>query len=776
MSKIIYPQNLPVSHEIDNIKKLVVNNQVIIVCGETGSGKTTQLPKMLYDMGYAQEGRIGHTQPRKVAAKSIARRIGEELGNEHIVGYKVRFHDKTSPDTKIKLMTDGILLQEIQTDKFLKQYKALVIDEAHERSLNIDFILGHVKNIIDKRPDLKVIITSATIENEKFSKFFNDAPIINVEGKTFPVDIVYQPFEEDDEINLNSTIHKAIESCFEIELGNVLVFLPGEREIKDCISFLKKTRLNRYQLLALFSRQNEYEQNLVFHDDGLLKVIVTTNVAETSITIPGIKYVIDSGLARIKRYNSRTRVEQLQIERISQSSAKQRAGRAGRLSHGMCVRLYSEQDFNLRDQYTTAEILRSNLANVILRLISFKLGSPLTFPFLDKPENKAFNDGFKTLYQLNAINKDNNITELGRKISLIPIDVNLSRMLYSAAFEYNVIDEVLIIVTLLAVVDPREYPLELQTKVREAQALWEDKDSDFITILNLWNWYKHELLHKKSQRKLRENLHDKFLNANRMREWHELHGQLKELMKNLGAKFQEQHPFENSKNVLKPASVYNYQYIHQALLTGLLSNIGQKDLVENYYIGTQGKKFFIHPISVINKAKWICSASLTQTTKLYARMNAKILPEWLVPLTKHLVKYVYSDERFDKKRGEVVASEASLLYGLLLCRKNVPLYKINMPLAHEIFIRQGIILDQLGRKYNFIAHNQKVLEEIDKLESKYRTTFIIIEDELYKFYSNIIPHDISDFRSFGKWCQNNEEQLKLNITQFVEQFAKDIRK
>ncbi|MBY0378997.1 MAG: ATP-dependent RNA helicase HrpA [Burkholderiales bacterium] len=778
MTKIIYPENLPVSQAIPEIKELVKSNQLVIVCGETGSGKTTQLPKMLYEMGYAEHARIGHTQPRRVAAKSIANRIAHEMDNQKLVGYKVRFQDKSSTDTKIKLMTDGILLQEIQTDKLLKQYSALIIDEAHERSLNIDFIIGYLKTILHNRPELKVIVTSATIENEKFSKFFNNAPIVNVEGKTYPVDIIYQPFEYDnDDINLNNAVYKAIESCLSIEAGNVLVFLPGEREIKDCIGFLKRTRLKQYQLLPLFSRQNERDQNLVFAIDNKLKIIITTNVAETSVTIPGIKYVIDSGLARIKRYNSRTKVEQLLVENISKASCKQRAGRAGRLSHGMCVRLFSEINFNTRMEFTTPEILRSNLSNVILRLIGYSLGNPLTFRFLDRPEDKAYNDGFKTLYQLSAIREDNYITTIGKTLSLIPIDVNLARMLYSSAFEFNVFIDVLIIISFLAIIDPREFSLELQNKAREVQLIWEDKDSDFITILNLWAWYKAQLQHKKTKRELHEYLQNHFLNPNRMREWLELHGQLNELMQNLITN----NPISSNPRQIEMQRTFtqesqrqsNYQYIHQALLTGLLHNIGQKDLVENHYIGTLGKKFLIHPSSNISKPKWIVSANLVQTSRLYARINASIQSEWLVPLSVHLVKYTYSDARYEKKRGEVVSSEATLLYGLIISRKNVPFARINPIIANEIFIKDGVIPNELGKSYKFITHNQRVIQELDKLESKHRTALVIIEDELYKFYSNLIPKDISDVRTFDQWCKFNEEKLKINLEVFLEQFNKD---
>lgn len=797
MLEISYPNNLPVSREILRIKELVIKHQVVIVSGDTGSGKTTQLPKMLFEMGYAEFGIIGHTQPRRVAAKAIAKRIGEELGSHQLVAYKVRFSDKTQAHTKIKLMTDGILLQEIQKDRLLKQYSALIIDEAHERSLNIDFILGYLKNILIRRPELKVLITSATIENEKFSKFFSltthvrdsmpsptlarlgvrqqagilkieeyAAPVISVVGNSYPIDIVYQPPSHQsnkEEADLNNLVYNALLSCIEMEPGNILVFMPGEREIKDCIGFLRRVKLRHYQILALFARQNEVEQNLVFVDDGLLKIIISTNIAETSVTIPGVKYVIDSGLARIKRYNSRTNVEQLQVEKISQASIFQRSGRCGRVSNGICVRLYSEEDFQLRAKYTKPEILRSNLANVILRLLSFGLGDPLSFPFLDMPDNKAFTDGFKTLYQLMAIDKHNQISVLGRKLALIPIDVNLARILWASAFEFDCLDEMLVIVSFLTIVDPREYPLDMQTKIREVHKLWQNKDSDFIAILNLWDWYKDELLHKKSRRKLAECLHGHFLNVARMREWQELHGQLKEVMHNLGANI-----------IVQPKSadsIVKYQHIHQALLTGLLHNIGQKDLIENHYSGAQGKKFFLHPSSNITSPKWLCSAGLVQTNRLYARLNAQIMPEWIVPVSQHLVKYTHSDERFDSKRGEVVVTEHTLLYGLIINRKSVLFAKINLSLAHEIFIHQALIVgvNKLPKDYSFIKHNQNVINEIDKVESKYRSLLIDIEEELFKFYLQVLPIDICDIRTFDIWCKVYGNNLKLDLATFLQQ-------
>lgn len=779
--KITYPEQLPVSREINKIKQLVNSNQIVIVCGETGSGKTTQLPKMLYEMGFANHGIIGHTQPRKVAARTICHRINREIQDANqvgildtnkipeinIVGYKVRFNDKTQQHTKIKLMTDGILLQEIGHDRQLRQYSALIIDEAHERSLNIDFILGYLKIIIKKRPDLKIIITSATIDNQKLSKYFNDAPVISIEGKTYPVDTIYQP---PDDNNLNNAIYQAIEACLLVEQGNILIFLPGEREIKDCLAYLRKTTLRNYELLPLFSRQSEAEQSLVFSQNYRLKIIATTNVAETSLTIPGIKFVIDSGMARIKRYNIRNKVEQLLVEPIAKSSSKQRSGRAGRTSHGMCIRLFSEQEFNLRPEFSDPEIIRSNLANVILRLIGLKLGDPATFPFIDMPVSQAYSDGFKTLFQLQALTEDNKITPIGTQLVKIPLDANLARILIASASEFNCLGDALIIVSFLAIVDPRETPMDYRQQALEKHKVWANRKSDFVAILNLWHWYNHELEHKKSNKKLQEKCYSQFLSFLRMREWHELHYQLKEIMHNLGFKEEKVNNLFDGMDYLEPGHE-NYQRLHQALLTGLLNNIGQKDLVEDFYVGSNNKKFIFHPQSFIDKGKWVVSAALSQTSRLYARINANIEPIWLVPLTTHLVKYTYSNEAWDKKRGETAATQHILFAGLEISRKKVGFSQLNLPLAREIFIKQGIVPNELGKNYKFIQHNFQVVADIEALEDKLRLFFVAMEDELFEFYNKIIPDDIVDIRTFDAWYVEHEVNLCLNKDELIQKLV-----
>lgn len=761
--KVTYPTELPVSRDVAKIKEAIQRNQIVLICGETGSGKTTQLPKMLLELGYANHGLIGHTQPRRIAAKSLAARIGQELGqfaqSEHnLVGYKMRFHDRTSNSTAIKLMTDGILLQEIQTDKLLLQYSALIIDEVHERSLNIDFILGYLQQLVKRRSDLKIIITSATLENEKLAKFFAGAPIVNVSGKTYPVDVIYQPLAEmEEDTSLNQAIYQAISAAMDVERGNGLVFLPGEREIKQCLNYLRKTELKHYELLPLFSRQNNEEQSQIFNSSGRIKIILATNIAETSLTIPGIKFVIDSGLARVKRYSIRNRVEQLQVETISQASSRQRAGRAGRQSHGLCVRLFSEQEFNLRRSFTEPELLRSNLANVILRLLSLNLGDPSSFPFLDQPEPKAFNDGFRALFQVGAIDDQNQITQLGRKLANIPIDVQLARILLAAGEKFSCLREALVVVSFLAVQDPREFPLEHQQLARERHSVWGDKQSEFMQMLNLWRWYHEQLQHKKSNKKLLEICHKQFVSLIRLREWHELHRQLKETMLGLGYK-------ENQQDC-------DYQRLHSAILSGFVVNIGQKDLVENHYLSTNGRKFYLHPSLNLTASKWLVTASMVETTRLYARNCAYIEPQWLNGIADHLYKFAFSAQHWDMKRGEVVATKSALLFGLLIHQQRISFGLIEPKLAQEIMISDGLVAEQLSKSYPFIEHNRKVVRELEKLEDKLRTSLALIDDELFSFYQAELTPEVVDIPTLEQFIKINPEALKINQDEFIERLS-----
>lgn len=763
VSSIKYPPELPVSQEVEAIKEMIANNQVTIICGETGSGKTTQLPKILLEMGYAVRGLIGHTQPRRLAAKTLSKRISEELNcssdENNLVACKMRFTDNSRPSTAIKLMTDGILLQEIQNDKLLLQYSAIIIDEVHERSLNIDFILGYLQQLVKRRPDLKIVITSATLENEKLAKFFATDAILNVSGKTYPVDIIYQPYQDDDDddISLNNAIYKAISAALDVERGNGLVFLPGEREIKHCLQYLRKTELKSYELLPLFARQNNEEQAHIFNNNGRLKIILATNIAETSLTIPGIKFVIDTGLARVKRYSTRNRVEQLQIENVSQASSKQRAGRAGRTSHGLCVRLFSEVEFNQRKVYTEPELLRSNLANVILRLLSLNLGDVINFPFLDAPENKAFNDGFRTLYQVGAIDEANQITLIGRKLAQIPVDVQLARVLLASGEKFACLKEALVIVSFLAIQDPREFPMEHQQLVRERHSVWADNKSEFTQILNLWKWYHNELHHKKSNKKLIEICHKHFLSVVRMREWLELYRQLRETVIGIGYK-------ESSHEC-------SYENLHKAILSGFIVNIGQKDIVENHYLSTNSRKFYLHPSLHIDTAKWIISTSLVETTRLYARNCAEVKPEWLNGIADHLYRYTYTNQHWDKKRGEVLANKTSLLYGLSISSEKISFANIDSKLAREIMIREGIVANQLIKNYPFMVHNLRVIHEVEKLEDKLRTSLAMIEDELYQFYTDVLPPDVLDIPSLEQFLINNQNVLKINQEEFINRLV-----
>ena len=762
--KISYPENLPVSQEIEELKKLVHKHQVVIVCGETGSGKTTQLPKMLLEMGYANNGIIGHTQPRRIAARSLATRIASEIGDvaQQIVAYKMRFNDKTGSTTSLKLMTDGILLQEIQNDRLLLQYSALIIDEVHERSLNIDFILGYLKSLLPKRPDLRVIITSATIENQRIAEFFDSHAVYNVTGKTYPVDVIYQPYEMDeDDVSLNQAIYQAMESALSVEMGNGLVFLPGEKEIKACANYLRKTNLKSYEILPLYSRQNAEEQAKVFNQNGRIKLILATNVAETSLTIPGIKFVIDTGIARVKRYSLRNRVEQLNVEAISQASSKQRMGRAGRVSHGLCVRLFSETEFKTRKEFSEPELLRSNLANVVLKLLAFKLGDARDFPFLDMPDNKAYNDGFRTLLQIGALDEANQLTRDGQLLAKIPIDVQLGKILLSAS-KLGSLKEALIIVGRFAIQDPREMIIEHQDLIRERHKIWYDERSEFVQILKLWQWYNEQVKHKKSNKKLIDLCHYHFLSAIRMREWHEMHRQLNEIA----------HALKLIENTIDA----DYDTIHKALLAGFALNVGIKDVVENYYRSTNGRKFYLHPsLKLKLKNPWIISLNLVETTRLYARFCAEIKPEWLNEVSAHLFKYTYDGVGWSAKRGQVVATKHALFFGLEISQSKIAYSSIDEAYSRQVMIKEGLVANDLTRKLDFIQFNQNIIREIEKIEDKLRTTFAIIDDELFNFYDGVIPANVFDLVSLENFIKHNlDSQLKLDKQKFITRLTNDV--
>ena len=748
--------DLPVIDRREEIAKAIQENQVIILCGETGSGKTTQLPKICLELGRGVAGLIGHTQPRRIAARTVATRIAEELKSElgDIVGYKVRFHDQVKADRSyVKLMTDGILLAETQNDRFLNQYDTIIIDEAHERSLNIDFLLGYLKQLLPKRPDLKLIITSATIDTKRFSEHFDNAPVIEVTGRTYPVEMRYRPPAGDDEEQrdydfVGSIVNATDELCREGQ-GDVLIFLSGERDIRDVSEALRKHHPPQTEVLPLFARQSAAEQNRVFKTGGHRRIVLATNVAETSLTVPGIRYVVDPGYARISRYSVRNKVQRLPIEKISQSSANQRSGRCGRVAAGICIRLYDEDDFTNRQDFTDPEVLRTNLASVILQMSSLKLGEPANFPFINPPPEKMINDGFRLLEELGAVNRQRQLTELGKQLAKLPIDPRIARMVL-AGQKLNCLTEVLIIASALSIQDPRERPMDKQQAADEAHSKYKDERSDFLAFLKLWDLYHDKKKHL-TQNKLRKYCRDNFLSFMRLREWHEIHQQLHVQVTQMG---------------LKPNQIAaDYQELHQALLSGLLSNIAVKT-DNKEYTGTRNLKLHIFPGSALHKKgpKWIMAAELVETGRLYARIVAKIEPEWIEPIAGDLVKKQYSDPHWEKKPAQVVAFESISLYGLpIVNRRRVHFGPIDQAMSHEIFIRDALVQGDWYCKGPFFQHNLDLIQSIELLEQKSRRRDVLVDDEvLFEFYKQRIPTDIINGAGFEKWRKKAEkEQPKL---------------
>ena len=783
LSKLPKPEfdnTLPVHEKLDEIKKAIAENQVTIICGETGSGKTTQLPKICLELGRGAAGLIGHTQPRRLAARSVAERIAEELKSEigSAVGYKVRFTDHTSRDACVKLMTDGILLAETQTDRYLAAYDTIIIDEAHERSLNIDFLLGYLKQLLPRRPDLKVIITSATIDAERFSQHFNGAPVLEVSGRTYPVEILYRPLtskdEDDAEVELTDAIVDAADELARHGEGDILVFLPGEREIREAAEALRKSPLRRNdEILPLFARLSHAEQHKIFHPTGVKRrIVLATNVAETSLTVPGIKYVIDTGLARVKRYSARAKVEQLHVEKISQAAARQRSGRCGRVSAGVCIRLFSEEDFNSRTEFTDPEIIRSNLAAVILRMAALKLGDVAAFPFLEMPDSRYINDGFQVLLELGAVNEHNGLTKLGEQMALLPIDPKIARILL-AAKKHDCMAEILVIASVLSIQDPRERPLEARDAAAKAHERFTDKQSDFLAYLNIWDSFQRERDKGLSNKQLVQWCRQYFLSHLRMREWRELHHQLAQTAIEMGLTTKEaafRRPPEvrqltSSENAgdqdlsaklkqkqldkkqhraqIRAAKEAGYEQIHRALLTGLIANVGMKSPDGNDYTGARGSRFHLFPASALFKAKpkWVMAAELVETTKLYARDVAAIQPEWIEQEAPHLVRYHYFEPHWEQKRGEVIASERVTLYGLtVLPRRPVSYGRIAPEEAREIFIRSALVAQECDLKADFFVHNKKLIKEITELEHKSRKQDVLVDDEaLFAFYHERLP-------------------------------------
>ena len=756
LPKITYHDVLPIAQKSDLIKKAILENQVTILCGETGSGKTTQLPKICLDIGLGIRGKIGHTQPRRLAARAVSQRIAEELdtelGNE--VGFKVRFSDKSNDRSYIKLMTDGILLAECNHDPFLNQYDTIIIDEAHERSLNIDFLLGYLSRLIKKRKDLKIIITSATIDPERFAKHFNDAPIINVSGRTYPVEVRYRPYqsaEEESNKTLQDGIIEAVNELSSIDRGDILVFLSGERDIRETADALSTEKHNRHldntEILPLLARLSNAEQNRIFHPSNKRRIVLATNVAETSLTVPGIKYVIDSGVARISRYSWRSKIQRLPIEKISQASANQRKGRCGRVSAGICIRLYDEDDFDLRDEFTEPEIKRTNLASVILQMENMRLGHIDDFPFVEPPEDRLINDGYKLLFELGAIDKQHKLTKIGKHISHFPIDPKLARILLQAKNE-NALREVLIIVSALATQDPRERPLDKQQAADEKHVAFKDKVSDFIFYINLWDAY-HAEKKELSTNQLRKWCRKNFISWMRMREWIDTFNQIKKMLSGL-------------KLTLNTSSA-SYEQIHRSLLIGLLANIGVKDEGKEY-IGARNKKFNVFPGSVLFRStpRWIVAAEIVETTKIYARTNAKIDVAWIEEKAKHLLKYHYNNPHWEKKRSQVVALEQAALYGLIIhADKKVSYGRINPVEAREIFIRCALIAGDFESRATFYVHNRKLVEELETLEAKSRRRDIIVDENiLFEFYDQLLPTEIFSGATLDKWLRYHPEEAK----------------
>ena len=752
---IVFPESLPVSQRKAEIEKLLSEHQVIVVAGETGSGKTTQLPKMCLELGLGNLGTIGHTQPRRIAARSVAARIAEELQTElgDLVGYKVRFNDQISDNTQIKLMTDGILLAEIQTDRFLNQYSCLIIDEAHERSLNNDFILGYLKQLLPRRPDLKVIITSATIDVERFSKHFNSAPIIEVSGRTYPVEVRYRPVAEEDDQDQLQGILNAVDELQAEGRGDILIFMNGEREIRDTAEALQKQNLKHTEILPLFARLSAQEQNKIFHPSGLNRIVLATNVAETSLTVPGIKYVIDPGTARISRYSYRTKVQRLPIEPISQASANQRKGRCGRVSEGICIRLYSEEDFNNRPEFTDPEILRTNLASVILQMTALGLDDIEAFPFVDAPDKRHIQDGVKLLEELGAfetvqtkLGEKRRLTIIGRQLAQLPVDPRLAKMLLSAV-DFGSVYEVMIIVSALSIQDPRERPTEKQQASDEKHRRFADKKSDFLAFLNLWN-YVQEQQKELTKNQFRRQCQKDFLNYLRIREWQDIYQQIRLAVREMGL------PINSEKA--------EYQQIHTALLSGLLSHIGLKEAEKQQYLGARNAHFAIFPNSVLFKKqpKWVMAAELVETSKLWGRMVAEIEPEWIEPLAEHLTKKSYSEPRWSKSRGAVIADEKVSLYGVpIVAARPVNYGAIDPIVSREIFIQSALVEGDWNTKHKFFKQNQQLIREVEELEHKSRRRDILVDERtLFEFYDQRIGTDVVSQKHFDTWWKKAEKQ------------------
>lgn len=758
---ITFPDALPVSGRRDEIARAIEAHQVVIVCGETGSGKTTQLPKIALALGRGRgaggRGLIGHTQPRRIAASSVAKRIAQELNTplgEH-VGYKVRFQDRLSAGASVKLMTDGILLAETQTDPLLKAYDTLIIDEAHERSLNIDFLLGYLRQVLPRRPDLKVIVTSATIDADRFAQHFasrhGPAPVIQVSGRLFPVEQRWRPFEESREYGLNDAIGDAVTELWREGAGDVLVFLPGEREIREAAEHLRRHHPPGVEVVPLFARLSQQEQDAVFEPHSARRIVLATNVAETSLTVPGIQYVIDAGTARVKRYSYRNKVEQLQIEPVSQAAANQRAGRCGRVSNGICVRLYDEKDYTGRPRFTDPEILRSSLAGVILRMKSLGLGLVEDFPFLEPPPRRAVADGYQLLNELGAVDDQNELTPVGRELAKLPLDPRVGRMILEAR-NREALAEVLVIASALSVQDVRDRPLEHQQAADTAHKKFDDERSEFVGTLKLWKWLEdtrggqgeHKLSHRKQEQQLRES----FISPRRVREWRDIHSQLHTVV--------AEHKWRLNT---QPAT---YEQLHLAMLAGLLGNIGLKSDDDDWYLGARGIKFYKHPGANLSKkpGRWIVAAELVETTRLFGRGLAGIEPQWLPGIAGHLIKTQLLEPHWEKKAAEVIALERATLYGIVIyANRRVNFGNVDPAAAREIFIREALVEGEWETRLPFIAANRKLIAQVEELEHKSRRQDVLVDDELiFAFYDQHLPADVCSGATLERWYREESRR------------------
>ncbi|MDI6515112.1 ATP-dependent RNA helicase HrpA [Streptomyces coelicoflavus] len=776
---VSYPEQLPVSQKKDEIAAAIRDHQVVIVAGETGSGKTTQIPKICVELGRGVRGMIGHTQPRRIAARTVAERVADELDTPlgETVGWKVRFTDQVNPEsTFIKLMTDGILLAEIQTDRELRAYDTIIIDEAHERSLNIDFLLGYLAQLLPKRPDLKVVITSATIDPERFSRHFGDAPIVEVSGRTYPVEVRYRPLLEEDGDDADrdqiTAITDAVEELMGEGKGDILVFLSGEREIRDTADALEKKKYTRAgganwhstEVLPLYARLSHAEQHRVFQQHTGRRIVLATNVAETSLTVPGIKYVIDPGFARISRYSHRTKVQRLPIEAISQASANQRKGRCGRTSDGICVRLYSEDDFDARPEFTDAEILRTNLASVILQMTAAGLGDIEKFPFIDPPDHRNIRDGVQLLQELGALDpaqKDvrKRLTDTGRKLAQLPVDPRLARMVLEAD-KNGCVREVMVIAAALSIQDPRERPVEKQAQADQQHARFKDETSDFLAFLNLWR-YVREQQKERGSSSFRRMCKQEYLNFLRIREWQDIYTQLRTVAKQMGIHL-------NDADDAAPDD-----RVHVSLLAGLLSHVGMKDVKEaggeggrstakNEYVGARSAKFAIFPGSALFKKppRFVMSAELVETSRLWARVNAKIEPEWVEPLAGHLLKRTYSEPHWEKDQAAVMAYEKVTLYGVpIVAQRKVNYGRIDPEISRELFIRNALVEGDWRTHHKFFADNRRLLTEVEELEHRARRRDILVDDEtLYDFYDQRVPEHVVSGAHFDSWWKHKRHE------------------